>query len=76
MRSPMEHQEYVRERTEMIREAADKIEDTRIKDSLFLIRQKINVAAEAKNKNQMGLYKYSIESAEKMLKELETITNK
>ena len=43
---------------------------TTIEQLLFTLRQKIKVARNAKQMNQLGLYKYSIESSEKILKEL------
>jgi len=48
-----------------------------IEQLLYMLRQKVNVARNAKIIKQMGLYKYSIESAEGIIEELEIIlTNK
>ena len=44
-----------------------------IEQLLFMIRQKIEVARNAKRINQLGLYRYSVESAETLVEQLETL---
>jgi len=44
-----------------------------IEQLLFMVRQKIEVARNAKRINQLGLYSYSVKSAESIIEQLETL---